>query len=156
MVDIVIISVGKIKEKFWQDAIGEYVKRLKPYVKLNFFEVPEEKINQVTDRQRILAKEGEKIIKIIPKDCIVVSLDRTGKIYTSTDWSGKIEEWSKFGQKITFIIGGPLGLSADVLNKSQVLLSLSKMTFTHQMVRVILLEQIYRAMMISQGKTYHY
>lgn len=156
MFDITIISIGSIKEKYWQEAIDEYLKRLKPNCKLNFIEIPEESITSINDRQRIVGKEGEKILSHLPKDSQIIALDKVGVSYTSTDWANKLDEWSKFGKKLTFVIGGPMGLSSDIIRKANVSFSLSKMTFTHQLTRVILLEQIYRGISILQGKTYHY
>jgi 23S rRNA (pseudouridine1915-N3)-methyltransferase len=156
MYDITIISVGFIKESYWQEALDEYAKRLKPYAKLKLIEVKEEKINSVTNRQQILAKEAEKIKGVLPSGAYLIALDRVGSSFTSNEWSEKLSQWSKFGQKIVFIIGGPLGLSAEILNLAKDLVSLSKMTFTHQMTRVILLEQIYRGATIQNGISYHY
>ena len=156
MINVIIISVGKIKEKYWNDAIQEYLKRLRPYYKIIFKEIPEESISKITDRNRILDIEGKKIVKLIPSDAYIISLDRTGKEYTSNNWAQKLTDYSQFGRSVVFIIGGPLGLSSQVLSKSQLLFSLSKMTFTHQMARIILLEQLYRSAMIIKGKTYHY
>ncbi|MFA6553878.1 MAG: 23S rRNA (pseudouridine(1915)-N(3))-methyltransferase RlmH [Patescibacteria group bacterium] len=156
MLDIGIISVGKIKELYWQDAIGEYLKRLKPYCKLTFLEVPEEKISSVTDRKRILDVEGERLEKILPNDTYLVVLDSVGVNVSSEEFAKKLEGWSYYGKRITFVIGGPLGLSPKIMTRAKVSLSLSHMTFTHQMVRVILIEQIYRAVSIIQGKAYHY
>jgi 23S rRNA (pseudouridine1915-N3)-methyltransferase len=156
MYDIIIISIGKIKERHWQSAIDEYLKRLQPYAKINIIEILEEPISSINNRIQILDKEGEKIAQVIPKDCFVIALDRVGQNFTSTEWSEKIDEWSRFGHRIVFIIGGPLGLSATILQHANVLISFSKMTFTHQMTRVILLEQLYRAVTISRGMTYHY
>jgi len=155
MLNITIISVGKLSEPYWQEAAEEYLKRLKPYVKLKIIEIQEEKVD-TAQRQKILKIEAEKINKLIPGDSVVVSLDGAGAEYISTDWADKLEDWSKFGKSIVFIIGGPLGLSTEILSKSRQLLSLSKMTFTHQMARVILLEQIYRGITIQKGKAYHY
>jgi len=156
MYDITIISVGFIKEAYWRQALGEYTKRLKPYVKLKSIEVKEEKINSVTNRLQILAREAEKIKKVLPSGAYLIALDRVGNSFTSNEWADKLVQWSKFGQPIVFIIGGPLGLAAEILNLVNNLVSLSKMTFTHQMTRVILLEQIYRGVTIQNGVTYHY
>lgn len=156
MIKITIISVGKLKEKYWQQSVDEYVKRLKPYVKLNFINLTEEKINDVSNIDNILAVEVEKIIKSIPKHSRVISLVKEGKNYDSEALAKKINQWSEFGKEITFIIGGPLGLSEKVLSHSDENISLSKMTFTHQMAKVILMEQIYRGIMIQRGQTYHY
>ncbi len=156
MIDVTIVSVGAIKESYWQEAIDEYRKRLNPHAKVQTVQVPEEKITAVTDRDRIIAKEAERILKAIPTGTFVVSLDRAGKLYSSREWADQLDDWTRFGKKLTFVIGGPLGLDPSVLQKSTVILSLAKMTFTHQMTRVILLEQIYRASMILSGGAYHY
>lgn len=156
MIKITIISVGRIKEKYWQQAINEYAKRLKPYVKLKFTDLPEEKVNNISNQKQITAKECKKIIKVIPKDSTVIVLDMQGYNYHSEEFSRKIAEWSEYGREITFIIGGPLGLSQEVLDISNQKVSLSDMTFTHQMAKVILTEQIYRGIMIQNGKTFHY
>jgi len=154
--DIAIISVGKIKELYWQEALNEYLKRLKPFCRISFTEVPEEKITSVTDRTRILAAEGERIAKLLPTDTYLVILDKVGVVMSTEAFTKKLEGWSYFGKKITFVIGGPLGLSPDIGRRAKVSMSLSQMTFTHQMTRIILVEQIYRAVSIMQGKTYHY
>jgi 23S rRNA (pseudouridine1915-N3)-methyltransferase len=156
MFDIGIISVGKIKELYWQEAVAEYLKRLKPFCKLTFQEVPEEAINAVTDRKRILEAEGERIEKLLPNDTYIVVLDKVGVNISSEEFAKKLEGWSYYGKRITFIIGGPLGLSPRIMTRAKVSISLSHMTFTHQMTRVILIEQIYRAISIIQGKAYHY
>ena len=156
MIKITIIAVGKIKEKYWQASIDEYIKRLGPYSKLSIIDLPEEKVSNISNRKSIIKKEAQKIIKSIPKEAKVILVDMRGKNFTSEDFSLKISEWSQFGKEICFIIGGPLGLSSEVYTISDQKLALSKMTFTHQLTKVILMEQIYRSMMIQIGKTYHY
>ncbi|MCH7492300.1 23S rRNA (pseudouridine(1915)-N(3))-methyltransferase RlmH [Patescibacteria group bacterium] len=156
MFNILIVTVGTIKESFWKLAINEYLKRLQPLAKIKIREVSEEKIDSVDNRQAILKKEAVRISKFLEENSVIVALDIRGKHYSSTEWAEQLTEWSQFGKSITFIIGGPLGLDAEVLKKSNSILSLSKMTFTHQMTRVILLEQIYRGSKILQGGTYHY
>ncbi len=156
MLDLAIISVGKIKELYWQEALAEYLKRLKPFCKISFLEVPEEKITSVTDRKRILEAEGDRIDKQLSNDTYIVVLDKVGINVSSEEFAKKLEGWSYFGKRITFIIGGPLGLSPKIMTRAKVSISLSHMTFTHQMTRVILMEQIYRAVSILQGKAYHY
>jgi 23S rRNA (pseudouridine1915-N3)-methyltransferase len=156
MLDITIISVGAIKEKYWQQAIVEYQKRMKPYARLKTVEIPEERVVSVADRQKILKTEGAKIQKLLGQTDTIIVLDSLGRQFSSTDWSRALLDWAKFGRKIVFVIGGPLGLSGDIMRRANMLVSLSKMTFTHQMARVILLEQIYRGITIDRGIDYHY
>ena len=159
MVHINIICIGKIKEIFLKDAIEEYSKRLNKYCNLNIIELPDEKIpNNPSEKEILLIKEkeGKNILNNIPKDSYVISLDLKGKQYTSEEFSQKIENISlNYNSSITFIIGGSLGISKNVLDISKELISFSKMTFPHQLFRVFLLEQIFRAFKISNNETYH-
>ena len=151
MIHINIICVGKIKENYLKDAIEEYSKRLSKYCMLNITELIDEKIPNNPN-----IKEGKNIISQIKKDTYIICLDLKGKQYTSEDFSKKIENISlNFNSSITFIIGGSLGLSNEVLDKSNELISFSKMTFPHQLFRVFLLEQIYRAFKIINNENYH-
>lgn len=156
MLDITIISVGTIKEAYWHRAIVEYTKRIHPYAHLKVVEIPEERVTSVADRKKILAAEGVKIRKLLGPLDTIIALDSLGKQYSSADWSQALHNWAQFGRKIVFVIGGPLGLSGEIIRRANTLVSLSKMTFTHQMTRVILLEQIYRGITIERGLTYHY
>ena len=157
--NITIIGVGKIKEKFMQQAIKEYSKRLSRYCNLDIIEVADEKAPEnLSDREMeiIKQKEGVKILSKIPNNSYVIALAIEGKNLSSEEFSKKIEDLGLSGAgDITFIIGGSLGLSNEVLNKSDFKLSFSKMTFPHQMMRLILLEQIYRAFRIIKGEPYH-
>jgi len=157
--NITIIGVGKIKEKFMQEAIKEYSKRLSRYCNLKIIEVPDEKAPEnLSDREMELIKqrEGEKILSKIPVSSYVIALAIEGKSLSSEDFSKKIDELALGGVgHISFVIGGSLGLSKEVLNRSDFKLSFSKMTFPHQMMRVILLEQVYRGFRISKGEPYH-
>ena len=158
MLNIKIICVGKIKEKYLQDAINEYSKRLSKYCKLNIIELPDEKIPEKTNpniENEIKTKECNNIINHIKKDSYVISLDLTGKQLSSEEFSKNIENISMQSSQITFIIGGSLGLTDKVLNMSNQKICFSKMTFPHQLIRVFLLEQIFRAFKISNGETYH-
>ncbi|MBR3673051.1 MAG: 23S rRNA (pseudouridine(1915)-N(3))-methyltransferase RlmH [Clostridia bacterium] len=159
MLHINIICVGKIKEKFFRDAIDEYSKRLNKYCSLNVTELPDEKIpNNASDKELLIVKEkeGENILNNIKKDSYVVCLDLKGKQFTSEEFSEKINNISiNYNSSITFIIGGSLGISCKVLNNANELISFSKMTFPHQLFRVFLLEQIYRAFKIINNETYH-
>ena len=159
MLHINIICVGKIKEKYLQDAIQEYSKRLSKYCSLNIVELNDEKVPQNLNdslTNQIKEKESNNIIAHIDKSSFVLSLDLKGKQYSSEDFSKKINEISLNGSSsITFIIGGTLGLSDNVLKNSNELICFSKMTFPHQLIRVFLLEQIFRAFKISNNETYH-
>ena len=158
MLTINIICVGKLKEKFFKDAIDEYSKRLSKYCKLNIIELPDEKIPEKTNpniENEIKTKECNNIINHIKKDSYVISLDLTGKQLSSEEFSKNIENISMQSSQITFIIGGSLGLTKKLLDSCNFKLSFSKMTFPHQLFRVFLLEQIYRAFKISNGENYH-
>lgn len=158
MLTINIICVGKLKEKFFKDAIDEYSKRLSKYCKLNILELPDEKIPDKTNiniENEIKSKECNKIINHIKKDSYIICLDLTGKELSSEQFSEKIEDISMQSSQITFIIGGSLGLTEKVLNLSNQKLCFSKMTFPHQLIRIFLLEQLFRAFKISNGETYH-
>lgn len=154
-----IICVGKIKESYLKDAISEYSKRLSKYALLNIVEILDEKIPtnpSEKEIENIKIKEGNKILSQIPKDSYVISLDLKGKQYTSEDFSKKLSDISlNYNSSITFIIGGSLGISQEVLNISNELISFSKMTFPHQLFRVFLLEQIYRGFKIINNENYH-
>lgn len=158
MIHINIICVGKLKENYLKDAINEYCKRLSKYCKLDIIEIADEQIpNNINDKisNNIKNIEGSKIISNL-KNSYVISLDLKGKQYSSEDFSKKLENISLFiNSNITFIIGGSLGLSDEVLEKSNELICFSKMTFPHQLIRVFLLEQIFRAFKIQNNETYH-
>ena len=158
MLTINVICIGKVKEKFFRDAIDEYSKRLSKYCKLNILELPDEKIPDKTNlniENEIKTKECNNIINHIKKDSYVIALDLTGKELDSVALSQKIENLSISNSSITFIIGGSLGLSKQVLNYCNEKLCFSKMTFPHQLIRIFLLEQIYRAFKIANNETYH-
>lgn len=156
---ITIITVGKIKEKYLKDAIAEYSKRLSKYCKLDIIEVADEKTpdnaSELVENQ-IRSKEAERILKHIKEDAFVVTLEINGKQLTSEELAKKIDILGIQGHShIAFIIGGSIGLGNEVLKKSNFALSFSKMTFPHQLMRVILLEQIYRSYRIINGEPYH-
>ena len=158
MLAINIVCVGKLKEKFFKDAINEYSKRLSRYCKLDIIELQDEKIpNNPSDKQiqEIKEKECNNILSHIKKDSYIIALDLTGKQLSSEELSEKIDSLSLSTSHITFIIGGSLGLTKKVLTCSNCILSFSKMTFPHLLIRIFLLEQIYRAFKISAGETYH-
>ncbi len=156
---ITILTVGKIKEKYLKDAIAEYSKRLSKYCKLEIVEVADEKTpDQASEvvEENIRNKEGERLLKYIKDDAYVITLEIKGKLLTSEELSRKIEDLGIGGTShIIFVIGGSIGLGKEVLRRSDYALSFSKMTFPHQLMRVILLEQIYRSYRIIQGEPYH-
>ena len=158
MLNINIVCVGKIKEKFFVSAIEEYSKRLSKYCKLEILELPDEKIpDKASEAIENLIKEKEcnNIINHLKHDSYIIALDLKGKEYTSIDFSKKIEQLSMQNSKITFIIGGSLGLTEKLLNQCDEKICFSKMTFPHQLIRIFLVEQIYRAFKISNGESYH-
>lgn len=156
---ITILAVGKIKEKYWNMAIQEYIKRLSRYCKLTIIEVADEKTpdgaGQALENQ-IKEKEGMRILSKIPSDAYVIALAIEGNMPDSIQLSKKMEQLAVRGVfHIVFVIGGSLGLSESVLERAEEWLSFSKMTFPHQMMRVILLEQIYRSYRIMNHEPYH-
>ena len=156
---ITLITVGKIKEKYLKDAIAEYSKRLSRYCKLEIVEVADEKTPDnasATVEDAIRDKEGERILKYIKEDAYVITLEIAGKMLTSEEMAEKIERLGVQGTShIIFIIGGSIGLGREILKRSDYALSFSKMTFPHQLMRVILLEQIYRSYRIINHEPYH-
>ena len=158
MLNINIICVGKIKEKFFTSAIEEYSKRLSKYCKLEILELPDEKIPDnanETIENNIKEKECNNILKHLKKDSYIIALDLKGKEYTSVEFSEKLESLSMTNSKITFIIGGSLGLTDNLLSHCNEKICFSKMTFPHQLIRIFLVEQIYRAFKISNNESYH-
>ncbi len=159
MLNIHIICVGKIKESYLKSALEEYSKRLTKYCHLKITQLPDEKLpNKLYDSvlTEIKEREGEKIIQTIKKDSYVISLDLKGKEMTSEEFSREIEKIAFSHSTITFLIGGTLGLTENVLKMANQSLCFSKMTFPHQLIRVFLLEQIFRAFKISKNETYHW
>lgn len=155
MFNIKIIALGKLKETYWEEAEGEYLKRLKQYAKIEIVEIPEEPFRENDNREKIKEKEALKIEKLLSNDALVIALHERGKEYSSVQFSEFLSENSSRGEEIVFVIGGPLGIHETLLKKTQQI-SLSCLTFPHQMVRTLLLEQIYRSATIINGKQYHY
>lgn len=158
MLNIHIVCIGKIKENYLKDAILEYSKRLSKYCKLDFIELPDEKIPDKLNPSlelEIKEKEGKQILSHLPKDSFKIALDLRGKEFSSEEFSKKLDEISMESSHISFIIGGSLGLTKEVLDICNLRICFSKMTFPHQLIRVFLLEQIFRAFKISHGETYH-
>lgn len=156
---ITILAVGKIKEKYFADAVAEYKKRLSRYCKLEIIEVADEKTPDHASTQEeelIRRKEGERLKKYIKDGAYVISLAIQGKQFSSEEFSKKIHALGLHREShIIFIIGGSIGLASDILKESKELISFSKMTFPHQLIRVFLLEQIFRCFKILNHETYH-
>ena len=154
MLHINLICIGKLKETYLKDAIQEYSKRLSKYYSFQIIELPDTLnpsiISQIQDI------ESEKIIAHIPKNSYIISLDLTGKQYTSEEFSEKIENIKISNSNLTFIIGGSLGLNSKLKSLSNEKICFSKMTFPHQLIRVFLIEQIFRAAKIANNEKYHH
>ena len=156
---ITVVTVGKIKEVYLKDAISEYAKRLSKYCKLDIIEVADEKTPEHASElmeDNIRSKEAQRILKHIKEDAFVITLEICGKQISSEELADKIETLGIQGTShIIFVIGGSIGLGKEVLQRSNYALSFSKMTFPHQLMRVILLEQLYRSYRIINGEPYH-
>ncbi len=159
MLHINIICVGKIKENYLKDAINEYSKRLSKYCSLNIIELPDQplpdKLNNSLETQ-VKNMESDMIISHIPQESYKICLDLTGKQLTSEEFSKKIEDISMINSNISFIIGGSLGMNENLKQLCNDKICFSKMTFPHQLIRVFLLEQIFRAFKISNNEKYHH
>jgi len=157
--NIRIIAVGKLKEKYWRDAVSEYVKRLGAYCSIEITEVRESRLPanpSAADEAAGKEAEGEDILRYISKGDYVITLEIKGKKLSSEQLADKMESLALGGKSnVAFVIGGSLGLSSEVSRRADFKLSFSDMTFPHQMMRVILLEQIYRSFKINRNETYH-
>lgn len=157
--NITILCVGQIKEKYFRDAIAEYQKRLSRYCKLQMIEVADEKTKEnasEAENDLIRKKEGERLLKHIKDSDYCLTLEIDGRMLTSEGLSKEIDRLGLAGKSsLVFVIGGSIGLDTAVLKRSDYALSFSKMTFPHQLMRVILLEQIYRSYRIMRGEPYH-
>lgn len=156
---ITIIAVGKLKEKYWKQAIAEYEKRLSAYTKIDIIEVPDEKAPEtMSDKEieQVKEKEGQRILAKVKPQSTVITLEIQGKMLSSEGLAKELgQRMTQGASDFTFIIGGSNGLHQDVMKRSNFALSFSKMTFPHQMMRVVLLEQVYRAFKINRGEAYH-
>ncbi len=157
--NISVVTVGKLKEKYLKQGIEEYVKRMKQYAKIDIIEIPDEKAPETLSDLEMLqvkAKEGERILAKISDDTHVIALAIEGKMKSSEQLAETLDHLATYGKsKVAFVIGGSLGLSQEVMKRADDTLSFSKMTFPHQLMRLILVEQIYRAFRINRGEPYH-
>jgi 23S rRNA (pseudouridine1915-N3)-methyltransferase len=156
---ITIVAVGKLKEKYLKMGIEEYVKRLSAYARVTIIEVADEKAPENLspgDMQRVKEKEGERILASLKSGQHVVALAIDGEMWSSEKLADKMDSWATYGKSsVAFVIGGSLGLSDQVLMRADEKLSFSKMTFPHQLMRLILVEQVYRGFKIIKGEPYH-
>lgn len=156
--NMALICVGRLKERYWRDAAGEYEKRLARFGRFEEIELPdlpEPANSSEAIEAQIRAREGRAILQKIREDDIVVALCIDGKRMDSLELSGLVRRLTDTGRRVVFVIGGSLGLSPEVVARAQHRLSFSPMTFPHQLARVMLLEQVYRALKISAGEKYH-
>lgn len=157
--NISIVTVGKLKEKYLKQGIAEYTKRLGPFAKVEVIEVSDEKAPEnlsETEMIQVKKAEGDRILGKISPDAHVIALAIDGKMKTSEQLAHDLDQLATYGKsKVAFVIGGSLGLSEDVLKRANDTLSFSKMTFPHQLMRLVLVEQIYRAFKINRGEPYH-
>lgn len=156
--NISFITVGKLKEKYLKQGIDEYLQRLSSYAKVEVVEVADEKAPEelsLAEMEMVKQKEGERILEKLGRDTYVIALDIEGKQKSSEEFAESLDKLATYGRsKITFVIGGSLGLSDDVLKRADEKLSFSKMTFPHQLMRLVLAEQVYRSFRINRGEPY--
>ena len=153
---IKIIALGKIKEKYLQDGIGEFLKRLTPYASVNIIEITPVPIKDENLVEKALLEEGEKILANIKPLDFVITMEIKGKEFSSEEFAQKIQQLTNDGvQEIVFVIGSSCGIGKNVSERANLKMSMSKMTFLHEFARMILVEQIYRAFKIIKGETYH-
>ena len=155
-----IVAVGKLKEKYLREGVAEYAKRLAPFASVELLETREEYMAEnpsEAQRQQTLAKEGERLLRLVPERSFLIVLDVKGKLLSSEALAKELASRALQGQSdLTFLIGGAFGLSPAVRERADLRISFSPMTFTHQMVRLLLYEQIYRAFKINRGEKYHW
>lgn len=154
---ITFLWVGKTKERFIQDGIGKYLRFLRPYADVDVRELKEEKVHDLKEAPGIRKKEAERIFKAVPVGASLVALDERGQELTSHEFAAFLQTTRDRGvRELVFVIGGAMGLDESVTGKAEKTLAVARWTLTHEMVRVVLLEQLYRAFTIITGKTYHY
>lgn len=154
---VTIICLGKTKERFLQEGIAKYVRYLKPYADIEIKELKEEKIQDLREAPLIRKKEAEKIFKAIPASALLVALDERGQEFTSHEFAGFLNGMLESSVRdVVFVIGGAMGLDESVTARANKVIAMSRWTLTHEMARLVLLEQMYRAFTIIKGKTYHY
>ena len=156
---ISIVCAGKLKETYLRDGIAEYEKRLRPYVDVQIREIAEERMKEhpsAAEKAGVLRREGERLLAQVPKDAYLIVLDVGGTAYSSEELAAKIDRLAVTGEShIAFLIGGPFGLADELRRRADLRLSFSHFTLPHQLIRLFLVEQIYRAFKINRGEPYH-
>jgi 23S rRNA (pseudouridine1915-N3)-methyltransferase len=155
MFKITIIVLGKLKEKAYIELEKEYIKRLSPFAKIKIIELPEVSYGKNPDLDKVKTQEAEKIVSILPKNSVVILLEESGTLRDSKDFSKFLERTGSLGKELVFVIGSGVGLHSSLKEYSNYTISLSPLTFPHNMARVILEEQLYRACMILGNREYH-
>lgn len=154
--NITVIAVGKLKERFWADACAEYLKRLRPYAKVNVVELADIDPARAGGEEAARQQEGARILEAVPQSCRLIALAIDGKQRTSPGFSAHLDELAVRGvSDVAFVIGGSTGLAPEVLERADEKLSFGAITLPHNLARVVLLEQLYRAFKISRGEPYH-
>ncbi len=150
-----LFAMGSAQESWQNEAISQYLVRLKPYARIELVEIPDERESSTVPAERLRSKEAELILRRIPEGSVVIALDETGKNLSSPDWAKLVETEGGRGATLTFVMGGANGLDPSVRSRANHVLSLGKQTLPHMLARIVLLEQLYRTETILQGKTYH-
>ena len=153
---ITVVCAGKLKEKYLRDGVAEYEKRLRPYADLRTVEIIEERMKDLAEKEEVLRREGERLSSQIPKGAYLIVLDVGGEQMSSEKFSARIDRLMIMGEShIAFLIGGPFGLSDELRQRADLRLSFSQFTLPHQLIRLFLMEQIYRSFKISRHEPYH-
>jgi 23S rRNA (pseudouridine1915-N3)-methyltransferase len=156
-VKLTILCMGKTKERFLQEGIGKYVRYLKPYADVEIKELKEEKIYDLREAPQVRKKEADRIFSALPPQAVLLALDERGREFTSHEFAQFLNDLLESGvREVAFVIGGAMGLDESVPKKAKTVIALSRWTVTHEMARLVLLEQLYRSFTIIKGKTYHY
>lgn len=150
-----LIAMGQRMPAWVNQGVDEFIKRMPPECRINMLEIPASKRTKTTDINRLMQQEGEKMLAAIPKGALVVAMDVKGKAWSTEELSSQLESWLQGGRDVAMLIGGPEGLAPACVEKAELRLSLSNMTLPHPLVRIMLTEQLYRAMSILKNHPYH-
>jgi 23S rRNA (pseudouridine1915-N3)-methyltransferase len=152
---IQVLAIGQKMPDWVLQAVDEYTRRMPPHIRVEFREIAAEHRGKNADIKRIMEREGERLLEGIPRGGYVIALDRSGKQLATLEWAEQVKDWMSGGRDIAILIGGPDGLPDNILHKSDAVWSLSRLTFAHPLVRVLLAEQLYRAWSVTENHPYH-